>query len=220
MMEKIDSIYFNKGIKLEKLLLEDLIKVKNFLELQVQQMPIGLIIWDTDFRVHSWNPASEKIFGFKAEEVLGKHPYELIVPLSAKPHVENIWRRLLEGDTTSHSVNENITKVGRTIICKWSNTPLKTKDNRVIGVLSMVEDITEQKKMEEEIHLMQTLTLGISISEDFSSALKITLRNICEATGWAYGEAWVLDKEKKHLVCNPAYYCKVAELENFRAKSE
>ncbi|MGB7531702.1 MAG: PAS domain S-box protein [Halobacteriota archaeon] len=126
-------------------------KLQKRLQLQIDRMPIGLIVWDTKFRAKTWNPAATKIFGFAEEEALGKHPYELIVPKEAQPHVDNIWRRLLEGDETAHSVNENITKDGRTIICEWLNTPLKEADGTVVGVLSMVQDITERKRAEEKV---------------------------------------------------------------------
>ena len=37
--------------------------------------------------------------------------------------MDGILRRLAEGDMTAHSINENVTKDGRTIICQWTNTP-------------------------------------------------------------------------------------------------
>ena len=126
-------------------------RLREYLQLQIKRMPTGLITWDREFRVQSWNPAAGEIFGFTAEEVLGKHPYDCIVPEEAQPHVDDIWRRLLEGDMTAYSVNENTTKDGRTILCQWTNTPLKEADGRVIGVLSMVQDITERKKAEEAL---------------------------------------------------------------------
>ncbi len=124
-----------------------LLKNEALLTLQINRMPIGCIFWDTDFRIFSWNPAAEGIFGFKASEAIGKHPYDIIVPREAQPQVDIIWKRLLEGDTTAHIVNENIAKDGRTIICSWSNTPLK-ENGAVIGVLSMVQDITERRRAE------------------------------------------------------------------------
>jgi PAS domain S-box-containing protein len=126
-------------------------QLEQYLRLQIDRMPTGLIVWDTEFRVRSWNPAAEKIFGFTVEETLGKHPYNLIVPREIQPHVDNIWRRLLEGDMTAYSINENITKDGRTIICDWSNTPLTETDGTVTGVLSMVQDITKRKQAEEKL---------------------------------------------------------------------
>lgn len=126
-------------------------KLQEYVELQIERMPIGLIVWDTEFCVSSWNPAAENIFGFTAQEVIGSHPYDNIVPKEAQTQVHDIWRRLLEGDTTAHSINNNLTKDGRTIFCQWSNTPLKETDGTVRGVLSMVQDITDRKQSEERL---------------------------------------------------------------------
>ena len=121
------------------------------LQLQFDRMPIACIVWDIEFRVTSWNPAAEKIFGFSAEEAFGRHPFTFIVPEKVKEPFGKIWSRLLEGDPTAHSINENLTKDGRTIVCEWSNTPLKEAEGKVIGVLSMVQDITERQRAEEAL---------------------------------------------------------------------
>lgn len=119
--------------------------------LQIRRMPIAHIVWDLDFKALSWNPAAEKIFGFTEQEMLGQYPYRLIVSLEEQPGVEVIWQRLLKGDATAHSINYNTTKDGRTIICDWSNTPLRNKDGIVTSVLSMVTDITEQRLAEQKL---------------------------------------------------------------------
>jgi len=140
-------------------------ELQEYLQLQIDRMPIALIMWDTDFRVQSWNPAAEKIFGYTATEALGKHPYDFIVPREVQPLVGGIWHRLLQGDMTAYSTNENITKDGRVIICEWSNTPLKTADGKVTGVLSMAQDITERKQMQEQLIVADRLaTLGELVS--------------------------------------------------------
>jgi PAS domain S-box-containing protein len=119
------------------------------LRLQIERMPIGFIVWTADFRVASWNPAAEEIFGFTAEQMLGKHPYGVIVPPESQAQVDVILQRLLDGDTSAHSVNENMTKDGRRIVCQWTNTPLKEPNGKVIGILSMVQDITVRKRAEK-----------------------------------------------------------------------
>jgi PAS domain S-box-containing protein len=130
---------------------EALKKSEERLRLEVSRMPIGYVVWDKDFRVVTWNPAAEEIFGFTFDEAEGRHSYELIVPPEAQPHVDDIWRRLLAGDASAHSVNENQTRDGRTIVCEWTNTPLKQPDGTVLGVMSMVQDITERVRAEREI---------------------------------------------------------------------
>ncbi|MEJ2034023.1 MAG: PAS domain S-box protein [Deltaproteobacteria bacterium] len=99
----------------------------------------------------SWNQAAEKIFGFSADEALGRHPYELIVMKEEQPQIDEIWHRLLEGDATAHSTNRNVTKEGRQIICDWANTPLRKEDGKILGVLSIVEDVTEIKQAQEAL---------------------------------------------------------------------
>ena len=139
---------------------EALLRNQARFKLQVNRAPVGCILWSPEFRVESWNPAAERIFGFTAEEALGKHPYDTIVPKEAQPHVDNIWSRLLKGDATAGSVNENITKDGRTIICEWTNTPLKEADGTIIGILSMVQDITERKKAKEQLAENESILRG------------------------------------------------------------
>jgi two-component system cell cycle sensor histidine kinase/response regulator CckA len=119
--------------------------------LLLDRMPIGCIVWTPEFLVESWNPVAERIFGYTATEAKGKHPYDLIVPEGTRAQVDEVWRRLLEGDSVVHSVNENVTKDGRIILCDWFNTPLKHADGPVIGGLSLVQDVSEQKRAEDKL---------------------------------------------------------------------
>ncbi len=173
------------------------------LNLQIERMPIGCITWDTKFRVQSWNPAAEKIFGFSKEEAIGKHPYDIIVPKSAQPQVDKIWSRLLQGDMTAQSVNGNITKDGRTIVCDWQNTPLKQSDGRVLGVLSIVQDITEQKQAVKDLE--NARTAAQNILED----LEVEKKELAEAKAKdealieSIGEGLVaIDQDGKVIIVN------------------
>ncbi len=119
-------------------------ELNNYLNLQIRRMPIGLITWDTDFKVKSWNPAATRIFGYSAKESFGKTPFDLILQHDIKISISELMKRLTEGDKSAHSINKNITKDGRVIVCEWTNTPLTDDQENVIGVMSMVKDITSQ----------------------------------------------------------------------------
>lgn len=123
--------------------------------LHVEKTPLGAIEWNTDFQVISWNPAAEKIFGYTKAEALHKTAEELILTTNDKGHVFDIWSKLMLNQSRGFSsTNENITQDGRTITCRWYNTPLVDKYGKVIEVASFVEDITEQQKAQEKISFM------------------------------------------------------------------
>jgi diguanylate cyclase (GGDEF)-like protein/PAS domain S-box-containing protein len=116
-----------------------------------EHTPLAVIEWKTDFEVTDWNQAAEGIFGFTKEEMLGRHPSERILPENAREKVTEIWAELLNNKGGTRSRNENVTKDGRTILCEWYNTPLVDQDGKVIGVASLVDDITERKLSEDII---------------------------------------------------------------------
>lgn len=118
--------------------------------LHVERTPLGVIEWDMNFSVVQWNKAAEKIFGWSQSEVLYKRA-DIIIPDNAKKYVNNIWENLINQKGGERSTNENITKDKRIILCEWYNTPLISDDGSVIGVASLVEDITERVKAEEQL---------------------------------------------------------------------
>lgn len=126
---------------------QKLLESEQRLRLHVERTPLAVIEWDTDFRVLHWNPAAERIFGYTAAEAMGRHA-SFIVAGEAKAAVDEVWRRLLSGRGGERSTNSNVTKDGRAILCEWYNTALVTSGGKVIGVASLVEDVTVRKQAE------------------------------------------------------------------------
>jgi len=120
------------------------------MSLHVQQTPLGVIEWDLEFRVAKWNPGAERVFGHREGEALGQHA-TFIVPPIAREHVDRVWSDLIVYKGGKRSTNENITKDGRLILCEWYNTPLVDAEGQVIGVASLVDDITDRKRAEEAL---------------------------------------------------------------------
>jgi two-component system sensor histidine kinase/response regulator len=121
------------------------------LSLHVMHTPLAYIEWDADLRVVDWNPAAERIFGYGKSEAIARHAYEIIVPQEMQPHVTEVWQSILAQTGGTRSTNENVTKDGRTIVCEWYNTPLIDEDGKVIGLASLVEDVTERMRAEDAL---------------------------------------------------------------------
>ena len=145
--------YFGIGIEIgERRRIEEALRhSEERFELHVQQTPLGVIEWSLDGTVTAWNPAAERIFGHAREDVIGRAKTSLLLPEGAHAHVAAIWSHLIARRGGTRSTNENVTKDGRIIVCEWYNTPLVAADGRVIGVASLVDDITEQKRVEAEL---------------------------------------------------------------------
>src|SRR4029450_7315772 len=77
-----------------------------------------------------------------------------------------------------------------------------------------------RQESEEQLRLLPTITRELGAAGDFSSALKIVLRQVCEKTGWALGQAWGPDKDGPVLACEADWFSGEGDLQEFRVASE
>jgi PAS domain S-box-containing protein len=147
------------------------------MQLAIRQMPLGFIEWNPQAEVVVWNPQAEKIFGYSAEEMLDKAIIPLIVAPAAREQVDQIWADLSRQSGGTHSTNENITKDGRLIVCEWFNTPLIDADEKVVGVFSLLRDITERVNLEKHLQQSDRMNavgqLAAGVAHDFNNILTI-----------------------------------------------
>ena len=108
---------------------------------------MGVIEFDKEFLITSWNPAAEKIFGFSKKEAIGRNTFDLIVPEYEHEQVKNI--HLLTDPRSNENINDNLTKDGRVITVQWFNTPISDVHGNIVGMVAACQDITEQKKTQE-----------------------------------------------------------------------
>ena len=173
------------------------------LELQIAEMPVGYIAWDREFRVISWNPAAERIFGYSAGEAVGRHA-SFIVPADLRGQVETIWSRLLSGDRAAHSENDNLTKDGRRITCQWTNTPLSLADGTT-RAFSMVVDVTERKRADETLRQSEELfskafrsSPDPMVLTDVESGLWLDVNDAC-AAGLGYSREQLIGRRGEEV---------------------
>ncbi|TFH41548.1 MAG: PAS domain S-box protein [Chrysiogenales bacterium] len=113
--------------------------------------PLAFVLWDRERRITGWNRHAEKVFGWRREEVLGEDLLEFLIPESERPRIAKVVEKLVRGVLPGHVIIENLTKRGKVITCEWNNTVFRDNEGRIEEVLSLALDLTDRKKLEEEL---------------------------------------------------------------------
>jgi len=151
--------------------------------LHLQHTPLGVMEWDRNLKVKEWNKAAEKIFEYSRSEAIEQSAFDLILPGKEKKHVQDVWNKLISNTGGTHSVNTNLTKSGKEKICQWYNTTLKNPDGSIIGVASLVLDITKQKRAEDKLqHYQDELEKMVRVrTEELTETVQALKRRNFEA---------------------------------------
>jgi PAS domain S-box-containing protein len=121
------------------------------LRAHVENSPLAVIEFDADLAITRWTPAAERIFGYTAEETVGRGIWS--IPWIHPDDLEGVRRisaRMLTGDSPRNvHPNRNVHKDGRVIHCQWYNSALPAvQGGRTGSILSLVLDVTERERAE------------------------------------------------------------------------
>lgn len=178
----------------------------------------AVITIDEDQRITVFNQGAEKIFGYSAEEVLGQL-LDLLLPsrfgAAHHRHVqafarapENARRMKVRGEIYGRRKN------GEEFPAEANISKLTENGKTTFTVI--LRDVTERKRAERELRLLESITQDASEAGDVHAALAVTLDKVCETTGWTLAQAWVPGASGNVLECSPAWYGREAGLEDFR----
>ncbi|MGB8338350.1 MAG: EAL domain-containing protein [Burkholderiales bacterium] len=113
------------------------------LSLYMQHSPLAAVEWDMNFCVTDWNQAAENIFGYKREQMLGRHAAELVTA-DGRAAMKVLWDNLASHPDGIRTTANNITADGRTIICDWFAAPTYDTNHKMVGMSAIINDITER----------------------------------------------------------------------------
>ncbi|MCW3124939.1 MAG: sensory transduction histidine kinase [Bacteroidetes bacterium] len=125
------------------------------LSYHIENTPLAVIEFDKDLFVKRWSKLAEEMFGWKASEVLGINVYDPKFAIIYEEDIQGVGKineQLMKGAVNRNiSLNRNYTKDGKIIYCEWYNSVLRDERGNVITILSLVHNVTERKKAEEEL---------------------------------------------------------------------
>ncbi len=146
----IGSVCIVRDVTHAKRLEAALSESESRLRFHLENTPLAVVEWDSDFQVTRWAGEAESMFGWSAAETVGKPVMELgLVVEDEVPLIEDVIARLTDGKHRQVvSFNRNVTKDGGIIDCTWFNSVLVDDHGRMTSVMSLVQDNTERKRAE------------------------------------------------------------------------
>ena len=134
------------------------------LALFAERSPIAVFEFDPQGATLSVNPAAETLFGYVANEVLGRKGIDFLYPLGERQRVEDGWKEMILSRKPVFALRQaSMRRDGQEIVCEWSLTPLVNPEGQVISVIVQGRDITQQLEVER-------------MKQEFTSTLSHELR--------------------------------------------
>ena len=185
----------------------------------VESSDDAILSKDLNGIIRSCNAATERIFGYTSEELVGQ-PVRILIPPERQTEEDDIMARIRRGERTDHFETVRVTKDRRTIDVSLTISPIYGPSGAIIGASKIVRDITERKQLARELAAQQEsfrVTLssigdGVIASDERGY---VTFLNPCaeELTGWPAGEAAgqplgevfrIINEKTRQRVENPA----------------
>ena len=131
----------------------DLRRANWLLSSHFENTPLAVIEWDPAFRVRRWSPQAEKIFGWREDELLGRHyrDWKFVVDGDAAQADAISEKLIVQLEPRATSLHRNHRKDGRVIWCEWYNSSLRDDAGNIISILSLAQDVTTRVLAEERL---------------------------------------------------------------------
>ncbi len=150
----------------------------------------AIISKDLDGIIQSCNPAAERIFGYSAQELMGR-PVRMLIPHDRQAEEDDILARLRRGERIDHFETVRVTKDRRLIDVSLTISPILDPSGKIIGASKIARDITERKRARErEAYLAAIISSSADaiISKDLNGTITSCNESAERIFGYSAGE--------------------------------
>jgi PAS domain S-box-containing protein len=151
----------------------------------------AIISKDLDGTVRTWNPAAERLFGYRAEEIIGQN-ITLIIPESHKAEEADILEKVRKGERVRHYEAIRLKKDGTALVVSLTISPVRDASRRIVGASKIVRDITGRKRAETHLRLLSTAleaTANAVVITDREGVIVWVNSAFSQLTGYSFQEA-------------------------------
>lgn len=128
----------------------------------VESSDDAIIGKDLNGIIRSWNRGAERVFGYTAEEAIGK-PVSILAAPERENEIPNIIGRIRRGEQVDHYVTKRRAKDGRVLTVSLTVSPIRDDSGTIVGASKIARDITDRNRAAE---LHERLAAIVESSED------------------------------------------------------
>ncbi|MCL4233262.1 MAG: PAS domain S-box protein, partial [Deltaproteobacteria bacterium] len=129
----------------------ELIAERNFVTAVLDTSAALVVVLDRESRIVRFNGAAERLSGYKAADVYGKHIWDYLLIDSEIERVKRVAAKLFSGRTPGTAANHWRTKSGELRLIEWTNTVLRGEDGRIEYVIGTGIDVTERQQARQAL---------------------------------------------------------------------
>lgn len=119
----------------------------------VESTDDAVLAKDLNGIITSWNQGAEQLFGYTAEEAIGK-PVMILIPVDRHDEESTILTRIRGGERVDHYETIRRRKDGSLVEVSLTVSPIRSRDGKIVGASKIARDITERRRAEEQQHLL------------------------------------------------------------------
>jgi two-component system, chemotaxis family, CheB/CheR fusion protein len=119
----------------------------------VESSDDAIVSKDLNGTIATWNKGAERLFGYFAEEIVGK-PIMTIIPSDRQDEETGILERIRRGERVEHFETVRQRKDGQLVNISLTVSPIFDNSGKIIGASKIARDITDRKRREEQITLL------------------------------------------------------------------
>jgi PAS domain S-box-containing protein len=165
----------------------------------VDSSPLPILVFTPDGKITLWNPAAERVFGWRADEVLGR-PLPFI-PEDKREEHRAMRARDLEGQRYIEREIVRQRKDGGRIELRVSTAPLRDTAGAITAIMSVYVDVTDQKRYERRLRAQYAVARILNEASSLAAAIPKVLESLCETLNWQAGLFWTREEGKDELRC-------------------
>jgi PAS domain S-box-containing protein len=142
----------------------------------VESSQDGILSKDVNGIITSWNSGAERLYGYRAEEIIGKHA-SILAPPEEPDEVQHTLAELLRGERVQQYRAQRVRKDGKRLTVFLSISPVRNDRGKIVGASAIAQDITSQVRADEALRKSEKLAtagrLAATIAHEINNPLEV-----------------------------------------------